>query len=155
MNGNIVKLQYIILMLIFGLVYSTPSMAREVPSKSAVMLEIVDGDTAFIVDGAQAKAWWVVGECRRPIPINEASKQKNNNKSMIYSDIISDNVEIGNRQVTLKQQFRFTLAATPNGHYSVEVFNSLRGGWSPVPVQANANCALDAACLRRMELPEC
>ena len=68
MNGNIVKLQYVILMLIFGLAYNTTSFAGEKPSKSAVLLEIIDGDTAFIVDVKQAKAWWVVGQCRKPYP---------------------------------------------------------------------------------------
>ncbi len=155
MNGNIVKLQYVILMLIFGLAYNTTSFAGEKPSKSAVLLEIIDGDTAFIVDVKQAKAWWVVGQCRKPIPMSGASQQKNSNKSILSSEIISENVKIGNRQVTLKQQFRFKLAASPNENYNVEVYNSLRGGWSPVPVQAKANCAVDAACRLRMESPEC
>jgi len=154
-NGNIVKLQYIILMLIFGLANSTTSFAGEKPSKSAVLLEIIDGDTAFIVDAKQAKAWWVVGTCREPIPILGASKKKNSNKSILSSEIISDNVKIGDRQVTLKQQFRFKLAANPNENYNVEVYNSLRSGWSPVPVQAKANCTVDATCRQRMELPEC
>ena len=126
------------------------AFAGQRPSKSAVLLEITGGDTAFVVDKQAGKAWWVVGQCKRPIAME---KQKKSNKSML-SEVISEQVLIGNRQVNLKQQFRFTLA--PNaGPITVEVYNSLRGGWSPVPVELHANCSTDAACRARLEAPEC
>ena len=119
--------------------------------KSSVLLEIVDGDTAFIVDQPTQQAWWVVNECRQPIPI----KKQENTINTISSEIILENVTLGDRQVTLKQQFRFHLASTPGETPTVEVYNSLRGGWSPVPVEQNANCSLDATCRLRLEYPQC
>ena len=129
------------------------------PAKTAVLLEIIDGDTAFVVDKTNNAAWWVVGECRRSIPVEP---QKNTNKT-ITSKIIRNNTRIGNRQIELKQKFRFSfdthMADTQNGAINtpitVEVYNSLRGGWSAVPVRLNAQCAYDATCRQRMEAPEC
>jgi len=76
------------------------------------------------------------------------------------SKIIRNNTRIGNRQIVLKQQFRFSfhtsLADAPTGSFTspitVEVYNSLRGGWSAVPVRQSA---YDATCRQRMEAPEC
>lgn len=116
-------------------------------ARAAVMLEIIDGDTAFMVDEQAFKAWWVVGECRRPIPL----EGKTSNKSM-SSTVMSEDVTLGTRQIRLEQQFRFNLAKTPA---SVEVYNSMRGGWSSVPVQVNTTCSATATCRSRMELPEC
>jgi len=116
------------------------------------MLEIIEGDTAFMVDKQAHKAWWIVGECRRPIPLEaKSSSSKNSNKSM-SSKVISEDVKLGSRHITLEQQFRFNLATPPA---SVEVYNSMRGGWSSVPVQVNATCSDTATCRSRMELPEC
>lgn len=149
------KQRYFILV-ITALLGLASTAFSSVLSKSAVMLEILDGETAFVVDPGQGKAWWVVEECRRPIPINKSTGiSQNNSYKTMTSETISNNVRIGSRQVTLKQQFRFKLATTPDGQYSAEVYNSLRGGWSPVPVRLNATCALDASCRFRMELPEC
>ncbi|MCF6275765.1 MAG: hypothetical protein L3J05_08385 [Robiginitomaculum sp.] len=134
------------------------------PAKTAVMLEIIDGDTAFVVDKTNNAAWWVVGECRRPIPVQPHKNSQNNSTNTITSKIIRNNTRIGSRQIVLKQQFRFTYqanqAGAPNGSLStpiinVEVYNSLRGGWSAVPVRQNAQCAYDATCRQRMESPEC
>jgi len=135
--------------------FTNPAFGREL-SKTAIMLEIIDGETAFVLDPKQAQVWWVVGECRRPIPVDKSTgvSQNNTDKTMV-SEVISDNVLIGNRQVTLNQQFRFRLATNPGGQYSAEVYNSLRGGWSAVPVRLNATCAQNASCRFRMELPEC
>ncbi len=118
------------------------------------MLEIIDGDTAFVVDKTNNAAWWVVGQCRRPIPVEPQASQNKSTKTMT-SKIIRNNTRIGNRQIVLKQQFRFTLADAPNGPITVEVYNSLRGGWSQVPVRQKAQCAYDATCRQRMEAPEC
>ena len=148
------RLRYFILSIMTMLI-GAPVIAGPATSKSAVMLEIIDGDTAFVVDAKQHKAWWVVGECRRPIPLTQKSKSQKTSTNSMSSEIISEQVRIGDRQVTLKQQFRFTLATTPTGQYSAEVYNSLRGGWAPVPVRLNANCALDGHCRSRMEAPEC
>ncbi len=129
-----------------------PAMAGQAGQK--ILLEIEDGDTAFVLDPGKNKAWWLVGQCQRPIPMKRAGKSKNPIKSM-SSEIILDNVRIGDHQIVLRQQFRFTLADTPNGHIRAEVYNSLRGGWSEVPVRIRANCAFDAKCRARMDVPEC
>lgn len=121
------------------------------PAKTAVMLEIIDGDTAFVVDMTNNAAWWVVGQCLQTIPV----EPKNSSTNTITSKIIRNNTRIGTRQIVLKQQFRFTLADAPNGPTTVEVYNSLRGGWSAVPVRLNAQCAYDATCRQRLEAPEC
>lgn len=127
------------------------NLASAKPAKTAVMLEIIDGDTAFVVDKTNNAAWWVVGQCLSPIPV----EPKNSSTNTITSTIIQTNTRIGNRQIVLKQQFRFTLADAPNGPATVEVYNSLRGGWSAVPVRLNAQCAYDATCRQRLEAPEC
>jgi len=116
------------------------------------MLEIIDGDTAFLVDETAQKAWWIVGECRRSIPIETSAKTSKTQNNSLTSKIISDDVRIGSRQVTLQQQFRFNLAIRPA---SVDVYNSVRGVWSSIPVEVNQTCTVDAACRRRAELPEC
>lgn len=123
----------------------------------AVMVEIVDGDTSFLVDEKVNKAWWVVGECRRPIPMDNSSgkkstsSKKKTNNSMI-SKVISNDVRMGSRQVELRQQFRFSMASTP---VRVDVYNSVRGGWSQIDVRVNETCAIDVTCRRLAELPEC
>jgi len=127
------------------------NLASAKPAKTAVVLEIIDGDTAFVVDMTNNAAWWVVGQCLRPIPV----EPKNSSTNTITSKIIRNDSRIGNRQIVLKQQFRFTLADTPNGPVTAEVYNSLRGGWSAVPVRLNAQCAYDATCRQRLEAPEC
>lgn len=120
------------------------------------MLEIIDGETAFRVDEKRNKAWWIVGECQRPIPMSDArnsssKSQKNSNNSML-SNVISNDVRLGSRQVELRQQFRFNMASTP---VTVDIYNSVRGGWSQVPVRVNDACMSDANCRRLAELPEC
>lgn len=147
----------ILLLCAAGVVWATPSQAGPGQPDSAVMLDIIDGETAFIVDPNERKAWWVVGECKRPLPIAQNTRSTENSAyNTITSEIILEDVRIGDRQVRLQQQFRFNLATTPNnGLSTVEVFNSLRGGWSPVPIRQNANCSLDATCRARMESPEC
>ncbi|WP_409433988.1 hypothetical protein ACJ3XI_05655 [Litorimonas sp. RW-G-Af-16] len=141
----------LISMLVLGLVSQGSVLAGE--SSAKVMLEIVDGDTAFMIDKKAQKAWWIVGECRRPIPIerNTSQKGQSSNKSMMSKKLVKD-VRLGSRQISLEQQFRFNLANDP---VSVSVYNSVRGGWSPVLVQVNSTCTTDALCASRMELPEC
>lgn len=118
----------------------------------AVMLEIVDGDTAFLVENEANKAWWIVGECRREIPMDESSSSKEKSTNSMTSKVISNDVRMGSRQVELRQQFRFSMASTP---VRVDVYNSVRGGWSQIDVKVNQACAIDAACRRLAELPEC
>jgi hypothetical protein len=141
----------LISLLILGLVTQNTAFAGA--SSSKVMLEIKEGDTAFMVDQKAQKAWWIVGECRRPLPISSKLSQsgKTSNKTMMSEKIIED-VRLGSRQIRLQQQFRFDLASDST---SVSVFNSVRGGWSPVDVKRNDACQLDATCRSRMELPEC
>ena len=112
-----------------------------------VMLEILDGDTAFLVETRKKRAWWIVGECRREIPIDPSSSSQT-----LMSRPMVEDVTLGSRQIKLRQQFRFDLASTPP---SVSVFNSVRSGWSPVPVQRNDACSSQPDCRARMGLPEC
>lgn len=118
----------------------------------AVMVEIVDGDTSFLVDEKANKAWWVVGECRKPIPMSSSSSSKKKSTNSMTSKVISNDVRMGSRRVELRQQFRFSMASTP---VSVDVYNSVRGGWSQIEVKVNETCAIDSACRRLAELPEC
>ena len=122
-------------------------------SAGPVLLEIIDGDTAFAVDQGQAKAWWIVGECRREIPMQDASaEQSAGGNASLLSRKMTDDVTIGRRQIALTQQFRFNL--TPAAA-TVEVYNSVRGGWAIVPVRVNDVCASNAVCQAKMELPDC
>ena len=146
---------WVFIWVLAGLLICAPAAyAGNKLSKSTVLLEIIDGDTAFVVDMNSNEAWWLVGQCKRALPMGSSYKTQKNTMNAMTSEIILERVRIGNRQVNLKQQFRFTRASHA-GPYSVEVFNSLRRGWSPVPVELKANCALDAPCRRRMEAPQC
>ena len=154
-NFRILYLISVGMLAVSGTHLSRFNLAYAKPSGSAVMLEIIDGDTAFVVDKTNNAAWWVVGQCRRPIPVLPQGDSQNKSTKTMTSKIIRNNTRIGNRQIVLKQQFRFTLADAPNGPITVEVYNSLRGGWSVVPVRQKAQCAYDATCRQRMEAPEC
>ena len=127
------------------------SLAASATSKNealgTVMLEILDGDTAFLIDTKKQRAWWVVGECRRIIPLEASSSSEK-----LMSRPMVEDVTLGSRQIKLRQQFRFNLASTPP---SVTIFSSVRSGWSPVPVQRNDACTTQSDCRARMELPEC
>jgi len=94
----------LVLAVIFTALSTLAFAARE-----AVIVEIIDGDTAFMVDEQAAQAWWIVGECRRPIPLE---KDKNSINSMT-SEAISNDVTLGSHHIRLEQQFRFNLATTP------------------------------------------
>ncbi len=154
-NVRLRVLHIVLTALLIGLMTAlSGSRATAGQASGKILLEIEDGDTAFVLDAAKRKAWWLVGQCKRPIPMKRADKLKKPIKSM-SSEIILDNVRIGDHQIMLKQQFRFTLADTPNGNFRAEVYNSLRGGWSEVPVRVHVNCAFDAKCHARMEVPQC
>lgn len=118
-----------------------------------VHLDVIGGDTAFIVNKQAQKAWWVTGECLRPIPIENRDKaEKTGSISLLTSKMMSETVSLGSRQIRLQQQFRFDLA-TPIP--SVDVYSSVRGGWSPIPVQVTTTCSGNTTCRQRTELPEC
>ena len=130
------------------------------------MLEVIDGDTSFLVDKDANKVWWVVGQCLRPIPIESANTSTISQNSSpqdgavtgekptnsMMSKVISNDVRMGSRQLELQQQFRFSMASTP---VRVDVYNSVRGGWSQIEVNVNETCTQDATCRRLAELPEC
>lgn len=127
-------------------VFPKPVMAN---AYDVVFLDIPDGDTSFIVDKNNSMAWWVTGECKRPLPL----ETKNNTKKHIFTSIKSSkNVNMGSRQIKLTQQFRFNLAQSQE---TVDVYSSVRGGWSSIAVEVNETCAQDQTCRARMELPEC
>jgi len=135
---------YRYIIVVFGLLlcFAAGGFAHAKP----VMLEIEGGDTAFVVDAENRNAAWVMDTCKRDIPLQTSQK------SSLQSQMLRDDVKLGSRQVELRQQFRFNLVAVPA---SVEVYNSMRGGWSPVPVRVDTTCHLSAECRARMELPEC
>jgi len=138
----------LISLLILALGLSVAALATsENEAFDTVMLEILEGDTAFLVEMKEKRVWWIVGECRRNIPIDASSSSET-----LMSRMIVEDVTLGSRQIKLRQQFRFDLASTPP---SVSVFNSVRSGWSPVPVERNDACTLQPGCRARMELPEC
>jgi hypothetical protein len=142
----------VITMLIWAGVSSLAGPAYSAGAE-AVMLEIVDGETAFLVDKDKNSAWWIVGECRVPLPMDDMSKpSKKKSINSMTSKVIKNDVRLGSRQITLRQQYRFDLASAP---VRVDVFNSVRGGWSQVPVRVKETCMQDATCRRRAELPEC
>ncbi len=148
------RIKYLIsacMVIMSGSHFGQVNLASAKPAKNAVLLEIIDGDTAFIVDEGKNAAWWVVGQCLRPIPV----KPRNSSNNTMTSEEIRTNSRIGDRQIALTQQFRFTLADTPNGPITAEVYNSLRGGWSAVPVRQIAQCEYHAYCRLRLESPEC
>ena len=113
-----------------------------------LFLQTEGGDTAFMVDQDRGEAYWVLDECRRKLPMPSGATKS----TTMTSAVMRDDVELGSRRVELRQQFRFHLAGT---EASVEVYNSVRGGWTPVPVRVNQTCTLSADCRARMELPEC
>jgi len=64
-----------LLILAFGLsvvAFATP----ENGAQDKVMLEILEGDTAFLVETKKKRVWWIVGECRREIPIDSSSSSE-------------------------------------------------------------------------------
>ena len=140
----IVLISLLILALGLSVVASSTSKNE---ANGTVMLEILEGDTAFLVEAQKQRAWWIVGECRREIPIDPSSSSQT-----LMSRPMVEDVTLGSRQIKLRQQFRFDLASTPP---SVSVYNSVRSGWSPVPVQRNDACAIQPDCRARTELPEC
>ena len=65
-------------------------------------------------------------------------------------------VMLGICQVRSKYKFRSILAITPKCDLAtVEVYNSLRGGWSAVPERLIAMFAQYATCQSRSEAPQC
>ena len=135
-----------LLILTLGLSVAASSTSENEAS-GTVMLEILEGDTAFLVETQKQRVWWIVGECRREIPIDPSSSSQT-----LMSRPMVEDVTLGSRQIKLRQQFRFDLASTPP---SVSVYSSVRSGWSPVPVQRNSTCTLQPDCRARIELPEC
>ncbi|WP_156811857.1 hypothetical protein [Robiginitomaculum antarcticum] len=139
------------LLMIFTVgLFQAPFVNAQETGNTPLMLDIIDGETSFIVIPGLNTAYWVLGECRRDIPMKPQTK--NNSASALMSRKLSDKVTLGREQVVLEQQFKFNLTDTP---VNVEVFNSVRGGWTIIPVRLNQQCRLDASCLARMELPIC
>jgi len=66
-----------------------------------------------MIDEKANKAWWVVGECRRGLPLEKPVVSKEKSKNSMTSKMISENVRIGSRPVELRQQFRFNMASVP------------------------------------------
>lgn len=152
MNGKLkaaVRVLRLIFLLTLACAWDTALAASdpEGAAERAVMLEVLDGDTAFLVEPRANRAWWIVGECRREIPL-EPDQPLN---SLMSRPVVED-VTLGSRQIRLRQQYRFDLASDPA---SLSVYSSVRSGWSPVPVKRIDACEAKADCRARMGLPEC
>ena len=139
--------------LIFGLLlnlFSLTASASQDPKGTAsnfVLLEVEGGETAFLLKPRANMAWWIVGECRRPIPLEPDQPLSN----LISRPVVED-VTLGSRQIQLRQQYRFDLASDIP---TLSVYSSVRSGWSPVNVKRIDACARLSDCHARMELPEC
>jgi len=131
-----------LLILALGLSVAASSTPKN-GANGSVMLEILEGDTAFLVELRKKRVWWVVGECRREIPIDASSTSE-----ILLSRPIVDDVTLGSRRIKLRQQFRFDLASTPP---SVSVYNSVRSGWSPDSCRS-LQLLLQKKLLRRRKL---
>ncbi len=116
-------------------------------AQHAVMLEILEGDTSLYIEPNKDMAWWIVGECRRALPLIADAPLNN-----LMSRPIVEDVTLGSRQMEMRQQFRFDLASTPP---TLSVYSSVRSGWSPVPVKRVDACSQLPDCHARTELPEC
>lgn len=132
-------------------VLCTAGIAAASGSKGPVWLEIIDGDTAFMVDRSNDMAYWVLDDCRREIPLQSLLSQKGG-EGPLLSKPLTDKVTLGRQQVVLEQQFKFNLDTAPIG---VEVYSSVRQSWLPVEVRPYPQCPVDAQCRARMELPIC
>lgn len=142
--------------------YARSTKGNPVSSQTAdhqtemVVLDVANGATAFMIDKKAYEAWWVVGECRYELPLksgnHKSNDRQNSQVNSMISEVFSKNVRMGTRQVELRQQFRFNMATHP---VTLEVFNSVRGGWSLVPVRVNQTCTQDSTCRRRMESERC
>ncbi len=118
----------------------------------AVHVEIEEGDTSFIIDADNGKIWWIKESCRAEIPWTRNKKKPKKPINIISSDKFIKNVQIGSHRFRLEQQFRFDMVSpTP----VLQVFNSVRGGWSETPIRINDTCSDDLACRQRVELPLC
>lgn len=134
------------LILSFGWTVAQAATSKN-EAQPKVMLEIEGGDTAFLIDANKDMAWWIVGECRRALPL-ETSRTHSN----LMSKPLVEDVTLGSRQIVLRQQFRFDLTSEIP---SLSVSSSVRSGWSSVPVKRIDACQALPDCHARMELPEC
>lgn len=143
------------LLVIWGIAAQTVTANAGMPgSSTALYLDIPSGETAFVVDPTKREIQWDMGTCQRTIGIEKDDKPHKSDLKTITSEVFLDKVTLGNRQVELKQQFRFHLVGSSDTA-SMEVYNSVRGGWSTVPVVKATSCALHAICRSRAELPPC
>jgi len=115
-------------------------------------VDVKEGDTSFVIDTDQGIIGWVKQECRYEIPISKDKKPPKKSTNIVFSERFSQNVQIGSHRFILEQQFRFDMVSqTP----TLQVFNSVRRGWSEIPVRINDTCNQDLTCRQRMELPLC
>lgn len=124
----------------------SPAMA------DSVHVEIQEGDTSFFIDTDKGKIWWVKEACRSEIPMSRDMKKPDKPTNIVFSDKFSKEVQIGSHRFRLEQQFRFDMVSQAP---TLQVFNSVRGGWSEIPVRINTLCDQDLTCRQRQELPLC
>ncbi len=116
-------------------------------SSETIVLDVDGGDTAFALKPGTFEAWWLKGECRVAIPIDI----KKSTASSLISEMQTDTVSLGARNIRLSQQFRFDLQSDT---IDVSIYSSVRGGWAAVPTKRDRACEA-SACRARTELPEC
>ena len=113
-------------------------------------VEVEGGETGFYVDLKKPEIRWVVGDCYKAIPAKKSSK--NTEKPSISSERVIENVRLGQHRFELEQEFKFDMV---DPRPSLQIYNSVRGAWSTVPVSVTPACGTDALCRKRAELPRC
>jgi len=114
--------------------------------KDIIEVQLANGKTSFLINKKNYKTWWVLEECKQHLPL------ESNNRSLIETMTFEEDVQLGNRQIKLRQQFRFNLAKHSP---SLDIYNSVRGGWQTLPVLVNEDCSLQSSCRARSVLPPC
>ena len=129
-------------------------IAATAASAEPVHVNVQEGESSFLVDIEERKIWWITDVCRHEVPVQEEKSDDDNDNtlSIISSDRFLKDVQIGSHRFRLEQQFRFDMVSQAP---TLQVFNSVRGGWSEIPVRINDTCDEDLSCRRRMELPLC
>lgn len=131
---------------IVGLVWAGLLAAPTVATAQPLLIEVEGGSAAFLVDRDAGRAFWLLDTCKRSLSIRQTTDD------VFESAELRDDVTLGPNRVELRQRFRFDLGTEPT---RVEVFNSVRGGWAPVPVRVAQTCHPAAPCRQRTERPEC
>ena len=123
-------------------------------SAEPVHVNVQNGESSFLIDVEERKIWWITDVCRHEVPVidEKSDDDSNETQAIISSDKFLKDVQIGSHRFTLEQQFRFNMVSQAP---TLQVYNSVRGGWSEVDIHVDETCDTDFTCRRSMELPLC